>query len=427
MAPAVAFARGCAHRGRFMPPFTVIHTADWHLGVRLHDLDRSAEHAAFLEWLTRQVQTERASLLVIAGDVFDSANPPQSALRMWYDFLATLRRECPDCQVVATAGNHDSPHVLEAARAPLSGMGVFICGEMPDEAHDCLRVYPDSSGAPALVVAAVPFLRDRDLRTPDGELSAAAVQEQLREGIRRRYAAVARAAEDWKAQGCAALCMGHLTVAGSEVSDSERDIHIGNLGATGSDVFSPSFDYVALGHLHRPQRAGADHIRYSGSPIPLSFSEWRDAKEVRLLTFEGGRLTGSRGLPVPCARPLLRLTTSAECLEASVASLALPDSPHPAWLEVTVDATSEPAALLAERIQNALAGRPAAAVAIRRAAAAAPAAAEEAAPALHDLTPPEVFDALLASAALPEDETEELRLVFRQLLDRHHESSAIAP
>lgn len=412
-----------------MPPFTVIHTADWHLGVRLHDLDRSAEHAAFLAWLIQQIKAEAAHLLVIAGDVFDSANPPQSALRMWYDFLATLRRECPHCEVVATAGNHDSPHVLEAARAPLSGMGVFICGEMPDDARDCLRVYPDNTGAPALVVAAVPFLRDRDLRSPGGELSAGAVQEQLREGIRQRYAAVAEAVAPLKAQGGAVLCMGHLTVAGSEVSDSERDIHIGNLGATGSDVFSPGFDYVALGHLHRPQQAGAEHIRYSGSPIPLSFSEWRDAKQVRRLSFAGGRLMESRALPVPCARPLLRVSTTAELLEASLQSLTLPPSPpspQPAWLEVTVAATSEPAALLAERIQKALAGRPASAVAIRRAAAAAQTAAEEIAPALHDLTPPEVFEALLASAAVPEDEAEELRLTFQQLLERHHEAAAVA-
>ena len=409
-----------------MSSITVIHTADWHLGVRLRDLDRAAEHAAFLTWLTETVERERASVLVVAGDVFDSASPPQSALKMWYDFLAELRARCPFCRVVAVAGNHDSPHVLEAAGAPLAGLGVVVAGEMPAEAADCLHRCPDAFGNPGVAVAAVPFLRDRDLRRGGEGSTAQDILEQLCSGIRDRYAAVAAAAAPLKSQGWALLATGHLTVAGGSTSDSERDIHVGNLGAVDASIFSGSFDYVALGHLHRPQAAGAGQIRYSGSPLPLSFSEWRDHKEVRVLTFENGTLTGSRGLPVPCSRPLVRVSTAADTLESSLAALGLPASPLPAWLEVCISVTSEPAAELAARVHAALAGRPAEAIAIRRMTAANPVGTLSTA-SIHELQPAEVFDAVLAAEGIPEAEREPLRLTFRLLLDRHHESTAAAP
>jgi exonuclease SbcD len=410
--------------GVSMPAFTVIHTADWHLGVRLRELDRLAEHEAFLAWLTEAVEREEADLLVIAGDVFDSANPPESARRMWYDFLDGLHRRCPHCAVIAVAGNHDSPHVLESAAALLSGIGVHIVGELQEDPAHCLRVFPDKSGAPALAVAAVPFLRDRDLRRGGDDATATDIQSQLREGIRGRYAAVEGLAQTWKAQGCGLLATGHLTVTGSSLSESERDIHVGNLGSVSSETFGSLFDYVALGHLHRPQRAGSV-ARYSGSPIALSFSEWRDVKEITVLKFENGVLTDCRGLPVPCTRPLLRLTTSAEMLELDLASLAPPSTPHPAWLEITVAASAEPVVALNERIQKTLAGRGIEAIALRRSAAGSENAAESAA--LHELQPAEVFEAVLQDSAIPEPEREPLRIVFTQLLERHHEPEAAPP
>ena len=409
-----------------MPPFTVLHTADWHLGVRLRDLERIEEHAAFLKWLIAAAESENADLLVIAGDIFDSANPPQSALKMWYDFLASLRQRCPQCAVVAVAGNHDSPHVLEAARAPLAGLGVRIIGEMPDEAAHCLHVFPDKDGNPALAVAAVPFLRDRDLRRGGDESTVSDIESQLREGIRARYATVAEAVLALKARGLATLATGHLTVAGAEKSESERDIHVGNLGAVRAEVLGTAFDYIALGHLHRPQRAGGEHIRYSGSPVPLSFSEWRDTKSIRVLTFENGALTASRSMPVPCTRPLVRVSLTGELLEEELTALTIPDSPLPAWLEVTVAATSEPAVRLAERIHNAIAGRNAEAVAIRRSggesANAAPGAAS-----IHDLVPVAVFDEVLKAATIPDSDCEPLRLTFQQLLERHQEDFSPRP
>lgn len=409
-----------------MPSLTVIHTADWHLGVRLREMERTEEHEAFLTWLTDTAEREAADVLIIAGDVFDSANPPQTALRMWYDFLGALRSRCPQCAVVAIAGNHDSPHVLEAARAPLAGMGVQIIGAMPDDAAQCIMVFPDKNSAPALAVVAVPFLRERDLRGGGDDATAGDIQGQLREGLRARYATMADAVPHWRAQGCAVLATGHLTITGGTASESERDIHVGNLGAVSAEIFSTAFDYVALGHLHRPQEAADGRVRYSGSPLPLSFSEWRDAKEVRILTFENGRLTGSRSLTVPCSRPLLRISVTAETLEAQLATLTIPSSPLPAWLEVTIAATSEPTSALAERIHTALAERNAVAVVIRRTPAPEVVAIAEAA-SIHELQPGDVFEAVLQSESIPDEERAPLHLVFHQLIERHHESLASLP
>jgi DNA repair protein SbcD/Mre11 len=225
-----------------------------------------------------------------------------------------------------------------------------------------------------------------------------------------------------RARGLAVLVTGHLTVSGGSRSDSERDIHVGNLGAVDAGIFGPEFDAVALGHLHRPQSAGDGRIRYSGSPVALSFSEWQDKKQVRILTFSDGALTGSRGVEVPCARPLLRVQTTVETLEADLEAAAVPAAPLPAWFDVTVAATGETAAALAERIQTVLARRHAESVAIRRSEPSAPSpCAAPAAATIHDLTPAEVFDSVLTGAAIPEGEQPALRLVFQQLLERHRE------
>jgi exonuclease SbcD len=165
-------------------------------------------------------------------------------------------------------------------------------------------------------------------------------------------------------------------------------------------------------------------VRYSGSPLALSFSEWRDAKEVRVLTFENDALTHSRSLPVPCTRALLRLTTTAQDMEFDLAALKCPEGVPRAWLEVTVTASAEPASVLTERIQGALAGRPIEAIALRRSTAddgtgaASPAS-------LHELQPADVFEAVLQDAAIPEAEREPLRLVFTQLMEKHHEQEAV--
>ena len=316
--------------------FRVLHTADWHLGKCLLTRPRTDEHARFLAFLLQAIQEYQVDALIVAGDVFDSATPPQFAVKQYYDFLSSLRG-AGACAAVIVAGNHDSPGHLEAPREVLRSLSFHVVGTLAERPADWLVPLPDP-GSPRLVVAALPFLRDADLRVGMSGQSADEIGRALVAGIARRYQEAARAAEEWRGRGVPVLATGHLTVVGSQNSESEREIHIGGLGAVGTDCFPEAFDYVALGHLHRPQAAGGrEHVRYAGSPLALSFSEADDVKEVRLLDFEGGALAGQWPLGIPSARRLTRVRGRHEDLAAQLAAVAR-DSVLPCWLEVTVEA-----------------------------------------------------------------------------------------
>ena len=324
--------------------FRVLHTADWHLGKTLGNLDRTLEHQRFLQWLEATVIEAEADALVISGDVFDSATPPQSAVQLYFQFLASLHQKRKECRVVVISGNHDSPAQLDAPRDLLQLIGVQVQATLPrrDDGSLAPALLPlPSAEEPRLVIAALPFLRERDLRRGELGQDADTIRRELQAGIVACYRAAAEAARRW--EGVPLLATGHLTALGAATSASEREIHVGGLGSVGADAFPDAFHYVALGHLHRPQAVGGrDHIRYAGSPIPLSFSEAQDAKEVRLLDFVGGRLVGNVPLPVPQTRHLIELRVPEESLAAALRSFAPPPAELPAWVELTIlDAKGE--------------------------------------------------------------------------------------
>ncbi|MEI7590509.1 MAG: exonuclease subunit SbcD, partial [Deltaproteobacteria bacterium] len=201
----------------------------------LNEQSREEEHSLFLDWLIKAASEHVVDAIVVAGDIFDSANPPQSAQALYYNFVSALFK--------------------------LGGCS--LVGLMAEKPADRLLLLPSSEN-PRVAIALIPFLRDRDLRTGKAGESATEIQRQLVEGIRTRYEETA-ALLDAAVGNYQAIATGHLTVAGSKSSDAERDIHIGGLGAVGSDAFPARFGYVALGHLHRPQAAGgASRVRYSG-------------------------------------------------------------------------------------------------------------------------------------------------------------------
>lgn len=336
--------------------YRLLHTSDWHLGKPLADLDRTEEFRRFLDFLLESVLETEADALVVAGDIFDGATPPQSAVRLYFDFLAALYQRSA-CVAVVTAGNHDSPSHLESPRDLLGVLRTRVVASLPENRAELLVPLP-SAESPALVVAAVPFLRERDLRTGRLGQSAEEIERDLRDGIRRRYQEIAEAALPWSQRGVPVLAMGHLTALGASVSESEREIHVGGLGQVGADAFPKAFAYIALGHLHRPQAVGGcAHIRYSGSPLALSFSEASDAKELRLLDFEGGALVGSEAIPVPQARRLVSVRVPQTGLEAALAAFVPPPSELPAWVEVVIEGAS-PGIDLYQTVQKAVEGRP---------------------------------------------------------------------
>ena len=320
------------------PPgaYRVLHTADWHLGKMLGEHSREAEHQHFLSFLLDRIRGLSVDALVVAGDVFDSANPPQTAVAQYYDFLSALFR-LGSCSVVIVAGNHDSPAHLEAPRQILKAMGAYVIGAMPSSPLDLLVPLPDAK-SPKLLIAAVPFLRDRDLRVGQSGQGAIEIQRALVEGIQHRYDEIAAATKPWRDKGIPVLATGHLTVVGSKASDSEREIHVGGLGAIGAHCFSTAFEYIALGHLHCPQSAGGrENVRYSGSPIPLSFSEADDHKAVQLLDFADGKLVGQFALKLSLVRRLVQLRTTRQKLESVLAEFQAPPTELPTWVELVIE------------------------------------------------------------------------------------------
>jgi DNA repair protein SbcD/Mre11 len=339
------------------PPgaYRVIHTADWHLGKLLGEHSRAEEHRRFLGFLLARVREFSVDALLIAGDVFDSANPPQSAVAQYYDFLSALFRQ-GGCAVIVIAGNHDSPAHLEAPRQVLRALGAQVIGALPAAPEDWLVPLP-SPEAPQLVVAAIPFLRDRDLRTGQSGQSAAEIQRELALGIRRCYEQAAEAAAAWTRRGLPLVATGHLMVAGAAASDSEREIHVGGLGAVSAGCFAEAFAYVALGHLHHAQTAGGrETVRYSGSPIPLSFGEAGARQEVRLLDFAQGKLVQQMALEVPQSRPLVQIRCRPESLETGLMAFQPPKTELPAWIEVVVEDPA-PGENLYDHVQKLVEGR----------------------------------------------------------------------
>lgn len=281
----------------------LLHTSDWHLGQLLHGHDRHAEHAAFLDWLLEQLQQRAIDALLIAGDIFDSANPSADAQRLYYGFLARAGQCCPQLQIVVIAGNHDSPLRLDAPQALLQALRVHVLGQYRTGTAANERVcvaLQDRDGGVGAWVLAVPFLRPGDL--PEGHGAAYA------DGIAAIYRSEVDAALARRAPDQALLALGHLHVLGGQLSEhSERRLVIGGQEAVSAGLFPQELAYVALGHLHLAQSIGQPHVRYSGSPLPLSFSEIGYPHQVVELTLDGAQLASIEAIAVPRPAPILRI------------------------------------------------------------------------------------------------------------------------
>ena len=259
----------------------VLHTADWHIGKILHKQSLKNELDLFFNWLISIITKENIEVLLVSGDIFDLANPSSKDRQTYYNLLSKLSKF--NLQIIITGGNHDSINLLDAPKEILESLSITVIGGAKENIKDELVPIKNSDGKIELIVAAVPFLRDKDLRNKNTDQVFKDRVEAVREGIKNHYAALANiCASEYK--NIPAIAMGHLYAKGSLTSDSEREIQVGNTAAIESSIFSPIFDYVALGHIHRPQIIGKNEkIRYSGSPIALSFSEKEDKKMVLII------------------------------------------------------------------------------------------------------------------------------------------------
>lgn len=343
----------------------ILHTSDWHLGHVFHGVEREYEHRIFLDWLLDTLEAEAIDALLIAGDVFDAANPPASATKLWYQFLARAHARTPRLQIVAIGGNHDSAARLEAPRPILNELGpLHVVGGLPrvngDVDLDQLIVpLRDRENGIAAWVLAVPFLRPADLPTvgPDAD--------PLVEGTRSLYQEVLQAIHARRTTDQAVIAMGHCYMVGGQLSESsERKVLGGNQHPLPHDILGADTTYAALGHLHVPQRVGGkENIRYSGAVLPLSFDAKAVHHSVVMVETEGTQATSIRELQVPRCLPLVSVP-SAGPLPLDIVLEALrslpdrgdgPEEQRP-LLEVHV-ALDNPEPALRKRIDEAMEGK----------------------------------------------------------------------
>ena len=287
----------------------ILHTADWHIGKRLHGYDLRPDHELFFSWLLQVIKEEEIDVLLVAGDVFDIANPTNESRELYYHFLKNIIGL--NCQVVITGGNHDSPAMLNAPAEVLSLLNIQVIGKATQPIDNEL-IELKKDGNLKAIVAAVPYLREGDIRQNVAAESYAERIKGIQEGIKNHYETLAERIEKRNLE-VPAIAMGHLFAVNSERSESERDIQVGNQAAVASDAFSPLFQYVALGHIHQPQKVGGlQQIQYSGSPIALSFSEREQQKQVIILTIESNKISEISPIHVPTFRRLIRIVGTFE-------------------------------------------------------------------------------------------------------------------
>lgn len=321
----------------------LIHTSDWHLGGRLHEQDRTHEHERFLEWLLGLLHEEKPDALVVCGDVFDTYTPSNTATQLYYSFLGETFGKKLCGSVVVIGGNHDSPTLLSSPSSALKYLNTSIVGQSSENPEEGVFIVKAPDGSPGLVIAAVPYMRDADLRNfayASGIETADPSErdEFLRSGFTARYAAAAEAARK-AAPGAPLVLLGHCMITSARISDekSERARTIGGIDSF-SAMSLPMSDYIALGHLHIPQAVGgSETLRYSGAPLPMSFAEAGDAKSVVIAEFDPERKSPVkiRIASVPSFQKLVSITGTPEVALSGIRELVAGNSD--VWTSVEVN------------------------------------------------------------------------------------------
>ena len=318
-----------------MSKIRILHTSDWHIGQRFHGKDRSKEHEQFFTYLLQLINTKKIDVLLVAGDIFDVGYPSNAALKQYYRFLTNcLQSYCK--QVVIIGGNHDYISTLNAPQSILDALQIQVIGGATSNLEDEIIELKDAKGELAAYLCAVPFLRDRDIRTA---VTGESHQERIaamREGIAQHYHELADLVKQKNKKNLPVIASGHLYMAGVSLSDSERDIQMGNQAAFQWDAFPQEFDYVALGHIHRPQRvAGKEHVRYSGSPVPLSFSEKNDEKQLVIIDLDESGLCNLEIERIPALRKLRGISGNLEEVKEQLQNYDS-ESEVKDWCEISV-------------------------------------------------------------------------------------------
>jgi len=323
----------------------LIHTADWHLGNSMHDIDRLAESKQFLDWLKEKIVDFGAECLVVSGDIFDTTNPSVESRRLYFRFLASLLGTC--CKnIVLVGGNHDSGALLDAPRDLLDALNIQMVGALGERpVEDLVKELTDSLGNVVGVSAAVPYVREMELRRFKTE-EATDFGSNTFKGL---YQAVYETAETLRnGRNIPIVATGHLYASqlegrpdndnGSDAKEhGMRDI-VGSLGTIPVSVFPEGFDYVALGHIHYTTMVAKNpKVRYSGSPFVLGFDEAERPHHILLVDLSKGTVPVVEKVETPQYYSFKRVSGSIESVKAQLEQLSMMPSEKPLNVEVVYD------------------------------------------------------------------------------------------
>ncbi|GGD07875.1 exonuclease subunit SbcD [Franconibacter pulveris 1160] len=398
----------------------ILHTSDWHLGQNFYTKSRAAEHQAFLDWLLEAAVEHQADAIIVAGDIFDTGSPPSYARELYNRFVVKL--QATQCQLIVLAGNHDSVATLNESRELLACLNTRVIASAQQDPASQAIILNRRDGAPGAVLCPIPFLRPRDILRSRGGQSGSEKQQQLLEAITQHYEQCYNAACALRGeQALPIIATGHLTTVGVTKSDAVRDIYIGTLDAFPAHLF-PAADYIALGHIHRAQKvAASDHIRYSGSPIALSFDETGKEKSVFLVEFTQGKLRDVTALPVPVSQPLAVVKGTLEEIAQALNQWRDAPAGPKVWLDIEI-ATEQFLHDMQRQITQLTENLPVEVVLLRRS--------RELreknlgtlqTETLSELGVEEVFERRLQQEQLEEEEARRLRTLFAQTLESLHQ------
>lgn len=321
-----------------------LHTADWHIGQLFHQYDRSNEHQQFLNWLAQTIKDQKIGLLLISGDIFDLSNPAASSVKMFYAFLNNAVKANPEIQIIITAGNHDSASRLESPKPLLESSDIHIVGVVEKDENGSIDyskliipIKNKDGGIKAWCIAA-PFLRMGDYPV------VADCENLYAEGVAEFYKEAYKFISSKKEPAQAIIAMGHLHAQQAEVSDIDKmeRLIMGGIECISAASFPEGIAYVALGHIHKAQRIGGmEHIRYSGSPLPMSFSERNYKHQVITFEIENEKVKNIQSIEIPTFVPVQSIPAKHAPIEEVIVELSkLPDAGEneepPPYLEVRV-------------------------------------------------------------------------------------------
>lgn len=417
----------------------ILHTSDWHLGQHLMSKDRKKEHEKFLDWLIAYLKDNTVDVLIVAGDIFDTGTPPNYALKLYYNFLQKVS-ETPCRKIIIIGGNHDSVSNLNAPKELLKLFNIHVVGGIDTNGegatNDDIIVVKNSEKIPIGIVCIVPFLRERDVRK---SLPGESYEEKslaLLGGIKHHYHQIKERAlairnnlpESQK--NIPIISTGHLFTAGGKISDGIRDIYVGSLSHFHASFFPSEFRYIALGHLHKPQKvSGLEHIRYSGSPIPLSFSETGTSKEILSITFEENAPEAKPPeivkIPIPEFQKLMCIKGDLDGISKEMGKLSMNNSRDTIWIEIQHDSDVwEPD--IRNKIMGIAEGLPVEILAIKNVKNQTPGTLSQTVKreTLHELSPFEVFQKRLLSESVQIDSEDEAALIqaYNEIMNRINET-----